>query len=50
MRGKPYYTESGLTSGIPSGKQMYNTSKYIREIKDDVIKHKIQEALQKYKD
>lgn len=42
--------DTGYTEGVPSGKQMYNTSKYIREIKDDVIKHKIQEALQRYKD
>lgn len=51
MKGEPYFdSKTGYTEGIPSGKQMYNTSKYIREIKDDVIKHKIQKALQKYKD
>lgn len=45
MKGRPYFTPSGLTSGIPSGKQMYNTSRYLREIKDDIVKNKIHEAL-----
>lgn len=46
MKGKPYFdSKSGYTEGVPSGKQMFNTSLYIRDIKDDVLKNKIKDAI-----
>lgn len=48
MAGKPYFTDEGLTSGIPSGKQMYNTSNYIRFIKDSVIEKTYNSAIKKF--
>lgn len=48
MAGQPYFTETGLTSGIPSGKQMYNTSIYLHSIKNEVIKRELQEAIKKF--
>ena len=47
MAGKPYFTETGLTQGIPSGKQIYNTSVYLRKIKDDVIQKNFAGAIKK---
>lgn len=41
--------KTGYTEGIPSGKQMYNTSIYLRNIKDEVVKNKVEEYLQKSK-
>ena len=41
MSGQPYFESSGYTEGIPSGKQMYNTLKYIRNIKQDVISQEL---------
>lgn len=55
MRGKPYYDfiegrdAVGYTEGIPSGKQMYNTSVYLQSIKNDVIKKTVNEYLKKPK-
>lgn len=46
MKGHPYFNEKGLTYGIPSGKQMYNTLNYIYEIKDNITKEEINKALQ----
>lgn len=45
MEGMPYFYEDGLTYGIPSGKQMYNTLQYIRQIKDEIVSKHINEAL-----
>ena len=45
MAGKPYFTESGLTEGIPSGKQMYNTLQHIYSIKRDITKKHLDEAM-----
>ena len=36
---------NGYTEGIPSGKQMYNTLQYVREIKRDVIKEQINDSM-----
>lgn len=36
---------NGYTEGIPSGKQMYNTLQYVREIKHDIIKEKIDDSM-----
>lgn len=41
----PYMYSNGYTEGIPSGKQMYNTLKFIRDIKKDVTKAHINEAI-----
>lgn len=49
MAGRPYFTNDGLTEGIPSGKQMYNTSKYLRSAKDKVIKKQFQGAIEIFK-
>lgn len=37
MAGKPYFDKKGHTQGIPSGKQMYTASTYVKFIKDSVI-------------
>lgn len=47
MAGKPYFTDTGLTSGIPSGKQIYNASKEVRARKDDVIAKELNSAVRK---
>ena len=44
MAGQPYFESSGYTEGIPSGKQMYNTLKYIRGIKQDIINQELNNA------
>lgn len=44
MSGQPYFEPSGYTEGIPSGKQMYNTLKYIHEIKKDIINQELNGA------
>lgn len=49
MAGREFYNEKGLTYGIPSGKQMYNTLQYIRGIKKDIISEEINEAIQTLK-
>lgn len=49
MAGMPYFTPSGATSGIPSGKQMYNTLLYLRSIKGEIIANEINEAIQTLK-
>ncbi len=48
MAGYPYFTNTGLTSGVPSGKQMYNTSIYLNSIKNDIIKKELQETIKKF--
>ena len=45
MEGMPYFYEGGLTYGIPSGKQMYNTLQYVRQIKGEIISKHINESL-----
>lgn len=47
MAGKPYFTQSGLTSGTPSGKQMYNTLQYVREIKGDIVFNNVEKSLRR---
>lgn len=49
MANKPYFDENGITHGIPSGKAMYNTSKHIRSIKDDIIKKEFNGTIKKFK-
>lgn len=49
MAGKPYFTNTGLTSGIPAGKMMYNTANDIRKIKNDIAAKKINKAIKKFK-
>lgn len=50
MRGKPYFdSKTGYTEGVPSGKQMFNTSLYVREIKDDIVKKKVNNAIKFFK-
>ena len=49
MAGMPYFTPSGATSGIPSGKQMYHTLQYVRDIKNEIIVEEINEAIQTLK-
>ena len=44
MKGQPFFRNDGLTYGIPSGKQMYNTLLHIREIKDKVVSDEINKA------
>lgn len=54
---EPYYDfikeegrkPTGFTEGIPSGKQMYNTSVYLQQIKQGVIKKTLDEWLAKPK-
>lgn len=48
MAGKPYFNEYGATSGIPAGKQMYNTTKYIRAKQKDVVCETINNAIKVY--
>lgn len=47
MAGKPYFTETGLTQGIPAGKQMYNTSIYLHKTKKDVMQKLFASAIKK---
>ena len=50
MKGKPYFdSKTGYTEGVPSGKQMFNTSLYIREIKNNIVKEKINNAIKFFK-
>ena len=49
MGGRPYFDAHGYTEGIPSGKQMYHTLNYIRQIKDNIIREEVQNALQTLK-
>lgn len=49
MAGRPYFTNTGLTEGIPSGKQMYNTSKDLRAIKKDIITKELNSALKRFR-
>lgn len=46
MASRPYFTETGYTNGIPAGKQIYNADMYIRKIKNNVIKEKLNESIQ----
>jgi hypothetical protein len=45
MAGSQFVDETGKTHGIPSGKQMYNTLLYVREIEKDVTKKHVNEAI-----
>lgn len=49
MAGEPYFDEHGKTHGIPSGKIMYNTSKHIRSIKDNIIRKEFEDTIKKFK-
>ena len=49
MRGKPYFFENGLTYGIPSGKQMYNTLQHINQIKANIVVDEINKAIRTLK-
>lgn len=49
MSGRPYYNDNGYTEGIPSGKQMYNTLRYIQSEKNNVIKKELEDALRVFK-
>lgn len=49
MAGQPYFDEYGKTHGIPSGKMMYNTSKYLRSVKNDIIKNELESVIKKLK-
>lgn len=49
MAGQPYFDENGKTHGIPSGRMMYNTSKYLHSIKKEVIKNKFGDTVKKFK-
>lgn len=49
-KGQEYFdSETGYTEGAPSGKQMYNTSIYLRKIKQQVIKETVDKWLAKAK-
>lgn len=39
-----YTKPSGYTEGIPAGKQMYNTAKYIRKVASKVVKTEVNKA------
>lgn len=45
VRKNPYFQKNGYTEGIPSGKQMYNTTKYLNNIKHKVVKSHLKEAI-----
>ena len=49
MASRPYFTKTGYTNGIPAGKQIYNADMYIRKIKNDVIKEKLNDSIQFFK-
>lgn len=45
MAGENGYEESGYTKGIPSGKMMYNTGKYLHKKSKEVTKEVAQEII-----
>ena len=49
MAGMPYFTADGRTSGIPSGKQMYYALQHIRNIEQEVISNRVNEAIHSLK-
>ena len=49
MAGQPYFDDDGKTHGIPSGKMIYNTSKHLRSIKDDIIKKEFEGVIKRFK-
>lgn len=49
MAGRPYFTDNGLTSGIPSGKMMYNTANDLNDIKTNVAKRRLNDTVKKFK-
>lgn len=56
MAGKPYFTKSGATEGIPAGKQMYNTLQDLRKVSKSVATKnanksisEINKAIEKFK-
>lgn len=40
---------NGYTEGMASGKQMYNTLQYIRQIKDKIVEDEVNDVLSRYK-
>lgn len=48
MAGEPYFDDDGKTHGIPSGKMMYNTSKHLRSIKDEIIRDEFEGVVKKF--
>ena len=44
----PYVKENGYTEGIPAGKVMYDTTRYIRFIKNTVVKKNLEGAIKKF--
>lgn len=49
MAGEKGYLKSGLTYGIPSGKMMYNTGKYLHKESKELVKEHGKEMLDKFK-
>lgn len=49
MKGRPYFTEDGYTEGIPSGKQMYNTAKDLRAVKNEIVIREIENAVKRFR-
>lgn len=45
MRGENGYEQSGYTKGIPSGKMMYNTGKYLHKKSKEVCKEVAQQLV-----
>lgn len=46
---KGYYGDNGLTYGIPSGKMMYNTGKYLHKQLKNIAEDKIKEMTAKFR-
>ena len=49
MAGEEYFTDKGLTKGIPAGKQIYETSKYVESISKKVAKECLDNATKSLK-
>lgn len=49
MSGRPYFTDNGLTEGIPSGQQMYKTLNDIRKKNRSIVKKDIENAIARLK-
>ena len=45
----PYVKEGGYTEGVPAGKVMYDTARYLRFIKGSVVKKQLNGAIKKFK-
>lgn len=48
-KGRHYWFYRGYTEGIPSGKQMYNTTQYLRKEVKSVAKKELNDALKIFK-